>query len=646
MDYERGLNAAVARLRQVLNDSAETPRYIETVARRGYRFVAPVEAGSDTDSRGSSRPPVPLGATVSAVLGNLRNSDGSIAAKWLVAGLFIAVAMLLVIVQQVRRPPPLPRIAGYSQITHRSRAKAYGAHRIVADASRVYFTETNGPARSALHQVAQSGGETSLVPTGLQENVEIGDISPDGSLLLLQTFASPEPEMRLWTLHVSGGAPRRLGDLRGRDPAWSPDGQSISYAKGDELYICKADGTENRRVVSGPGPVTSPRWAPDGRALRYTRGGTRIEEIPASGGNPRLLLPGWKGAHCCGNWTTDGRYYFFESTELGRRVDIWVIREKHGLFRRVPKPTRLTAGPIDFQSAAPGKDGTRLFAIGSQPRGELVRYDARKRQFVPHLEGLSVIDVEATRDGRWLAYVGYPDGVLWRSKADGSERLQLTTPSMVTSVPRWSPDGERIAFSGRTGREPWAIYQVSREGEKLERVNPEQLNQGDPSWSPDGLLLAFGRLPWLEGGSSGPPTIQVLNLKTRQVSALPGSEGLYSPHWSPDGRYMLALKAAGQEMSLFDLNKRTWQVVDIPATYPNWSRDGRHVHFINPRVAVPALYRLRVSDGSVQRIFSMDFQQLGWTIVGKWSGLASDDSPLVLRDAGIQEIFSLDCELP
>jgi Tol biopolymer transport system component len=562
--------------------------------------------------------------------------------------------MLAVIVQQVTRPSLPPRVIGYLQVTDDGRAKAYLNNArpiIVTDGSRIYFTETaTGPMRSALYQVSQLGGETSAVPTDLRENVDIGDISPDGSQLFLQSFVSPEPEMRLWTLHATGGAPRRLGDLQGRDPTWSSDGQMIAYAKGNDLYVCKADGSENRRLVSGTGPIRWPRWGPGGSVLRYTRGdpaaATIIEEVSLRGTHPRRLLPGWKGAHCCGNWTADGRYYVFQSA-AGKSTDLWLIREKRGLFQRVAKPTRLTAGPIDFQSAVPSRDGTRLFAIGTQSRGELVRYDAKARQFVPYLGGVSAVDIETSRDGRWCVYVSYPSGVLWRSKVDGTERLQLTPPSMDTGLPRWSPDGRRIAFAARTGGEPSAIYLASPEGGNLERVVTEQLNESDPSWSPDGAFLAFGRLPWLEASSSGSPSIQIVNLKTKQVSTLPGSDGLYSPHWSPDGRYMLALSWLEPGMKLFDFNKRTWrELTDIPAAYPNWSGDGQYVHFINPYVAVPALYRLHVSEGAIERIANVDSQQLGWTMVRKWTGLAFDNSPLVLRDTGIQEIFSLNWELP
>jgi hypothetical protein len=99
-------------------------------------------------------------------------------------------------------------------------------------------------------------------------------------------------------------------------------------------------------------------------------------------------------------------------------------------------------------------------------------------------------------------------------------------------------------------------------------------------------------------------------------------------------------------MKLFDFEKRTWQVIDNPAAYPNWSGDGQYVHFINPYVAKPALYRWHVSGGTIERIVSVDPTQLGWAMVGKWTGLASDDSPVVMRDTGIQEIFGLNWELP
>ncbi len=70
--------------------------------------------------------------------------------------------------------------------------------------------------------------------------------------------------------------------------------------------------------------------------------------------------------------------------------------------------------------------GKRFLPSPIQPRGELVRYNAKSGDFVPYLGGISAGELDFTRDGQWVAYVTYPDNTLWRSKVDGSERLQLT----------------------------------------------------------------------------------------------------------------------------------------------------------------------------------------------------------------------------
>ena len=139
----------------------------------------------------------------------------------------------------------------------------------------------------------------------------------------------------------------------------------------------------------------------------------------------------------------------------------------------------------------------------------------------------------------------------------------------------------------------------------------------------------------------------MLDLKTRQVSTLSGSEGLYSPHWSPDGRYVLAKSLDSPKLMLFDFSTHKWaELVSSPADYPNWSRDGSYIYFINPYIAEPAVYRVRISDRKLELVTSLSRQRLGWSIAGKWTGLAGDDSPLVLRDTGSEEIYALDWEAP
>ena len=651
VDFEHGLNKAIGKVREALADDADNPRFIETLPRRGYRFIAPVEVGAvlvqapeGNPQSASPRPQTDVGETVrKPPLQNL----------W-VRGLSVA-AIIVMVAYWLTRPLTPPRVSGYTRITNDGRSKRFRLDAlpiIVTDGLRLYFAEAaNSGMRSTLNQVSASGGETSPVSTPIEQNIELGDIASNRSDLLLHTFVAGDSEMPLWILPAPGGVPRRVGDVFGRDGAWSPNGQAIAYAKGNALYVCKPDGTEIRKLVAAPGPVRWPRWSPRGSVLRFTVGNpggwTSIAEVSADGGRPHALFPVWKGVHCCGNWTPDGEYYVFQSS-FNRRTDIWALRERTGLFGKGKgEPVQLTAGPMDFRSPVSSIDGKRLFVIGEQLRGQLLRFESKSGQFAPYLGGISVQDLDVSNDDEWVTYVSYPEGVLWRSRVDGSQRLQLTSPPMQAFLPRWSPDGKRIAFSAAVPGRPSRIYVIAADG-----GGPAQLTEGnhyetDPNWSPDQNLLVFGNAPWLEGGAPSSAAIHMLDLNTRQVSTLSGSEGLYSPHWSPDGRYILAMSLESPKLMLFDLSTHKWaELVRSPAAYPDWSHDGSYIYFIHPYIAEPAVYRLRISDRKLELVTSLNRERLGWSIAGKWMGLAGDDSPLVLRDTGSEEIYALDWKAP
>jgi Tol biopolymer transport system component len=342
-------------------------------------------------------------------------------------------------------------------------------------------------------------------------------------------------------------------------------------------------------------------------------------------------------AECCGNWTPDGRYFVFQSTK-NNRTHIFAIQEKAGLFSKVADgPIQLTAGPLNYYAPLPSADGKRLFVVGSQPRGELSRLDSKTRQFGPYLSGLSIEGLDFSKEGEWVAYVTFPEGSLWRSKLDGSQQVQLTFPPMQVFLPRWAPDGKRIAFAATTPGKPQNIYLIPADGGQPEQVTKDQ--EVDVGWSSEGNQLIFGT----PSGAAG-PAIHLLNLNTHERLTLPGSEGLFSPRWSPDGDYIAALTVDGGSLRLFEVATQKWvELAKLPIGYPSWSRDSKFI-FFDTAGSEPALYRVRISDRKLEQLVSLTNIRRTGTFA--WTGLAPDDSPLLLRDAGTEEIYALDWQAP
>src|ERR1700730_9811205 len=414
----------------------------------------------------------------------------------LVASAIALVAIALLIFRLTVLLPPL-KVSGYVQLTNDGRAKLWPgiSGELVTDGSRLYYVEA--PFVSpVLTQVSTLGGETSAIPTPFLVNL-IGDISPDRSSLLVPAHLVFEDDAPLWVLPLPAGTPHRLGELIGHDGTWSPDGQRVLFANGDDLYIARADGTESKRLVSLPGYPYWPRWSPDGSRLRVSvidpKNGFSLWETNADGSHSHPMLPGWNNPsqECCGSWTPDGKYFVFQSDHDGK-AQIWAIPERGSVFRKAKwEPTQLTTGPLSYSRAVSSVDGKRIFATGSQLRGELARFNPKTRQLEPYLSGISADNVEFSRDGQWVAYVTYPEGSLWRSKADGSERLQLTFPPMQVFLPRWSPDQKQIVFSLSMHSMRTQNYLVSANGGIPQPVLPGEPDEGDPNWSPNGNSLLY-----------------------------------------------------------------------------------------------------------------------------------------------------------
>jgi Tol biopolymer transport system component/DNA-binding winged helix-turn-helix (wHTH) protein len=613
-------------LRRLLGDDFNEPRYIETVAKVGYRFICDIEVIEDVQPAPVLAPdPPPPPPPPSPIW------------KWLIpiaaflVGLAGAVWYLL-------RPLPPPRITGSTKITHDR------LHKFLAgtDGTRLYV---NLYEQGTAVQVAISSGETTEIPIALKDFVFIVGVSPDGETLLVYHGT----DGTLWTTSTQGGSLRRLSDKPMGAAAWAPDGKSLFYTddKG-AFYVMRSDGTDVRKLTSSGGPALEMRVSPDGKTIRYTKD-NQLWEISSAGSTPRRMLPDWPAstALCCGRWTADGEFFLFlvGDQHLTESVaadtgQLWAFDERRGLLRRPPaEPVKLTKEAIGWQVEAPGRDARMIFATGIIPLGELLRFDATAKLLQPYLGGISAEFLTFSPDGGSLAYVTFPEGILWRANRDGSGREQLTTPPLYPIWPRWSPDGSQILFTTSHGPQgAAAMFVISSQGGKTSRLLPrDNEDQSDPNWSPNGDRVVFADGPHND--------LRIFDIPSHQVTRVPGSDNSFSPRWSPNGRKIAAMSMDTHTLKLFDIATERWSIPlqkNRSIAFPQFSHNSRYVYFMD-LADPPGIYRIRISDNEVERVVVLT----GVRHTGRWNAwfdLDPSDAPMVLREAGTDEIYALTLE--
>ncbi|HTW32077.1 MAG TPA: protein kinase [Candidatus Sulfotelmatobacter sp.] len=560
---------------------------------------------------------------------------------------WIAAALSLLIVAAIvayllMRPVSVPKVANYVQLTHDGQQKTL----MGTDGARLYLSLGEVRAGSfSSHGIAEmsiSGGEPQKLGIMPSSDMIPVDISSDGSQLLAVDGQGAPPKGPLWSISILGGSPHRLADIIAETAAWSPDGKQLAYTILGDIFLAQADGTNSHKLTSVTGDVLNLAWSPDGRLLRFGASGTAgtvgqqfLWEVSTDGTGLHQLLPGWHDPpdECCGKWTADGKYFVFQS-----RSQIWALARK-SLLHSDPKPVAITNSPLSLSSPLPGKAGKKLFVVGQTYRGELSSFDSKSGQMKPFLNGISAEYVDFSKDGQWVTYVSYREGTLWRSRADGSDRMQLTYPPMYPVLPRWSPDGKQILFFefSLSPDKPARIYEISPDGGTPRPLLPDDHSQQlDPNFSPDGSKIVFA------GESNDPASaIRVLDLSTHKISILPGSQGLYSPRWSPDGRFISALSADSKTLLLFDIATEKWiELAHGSLSWLNWSHDSQYVYVLD-RLEMNAVVRIRIKDRKTEPVVDLkNFVTVGR--YGGWLALTPDDSPILLRDTGSQDVYSVD----
>jgi Tol biopolymer transport system component len=532
-------------------------------------------------------------------------------------------------------------VEAVTQLTDDGEPKS-NATKIVTDGVRVYFNEgTYGSLRIA--QVAVTGGSVASIPTTVVAPW-IAGLAPEGSALLAKSGGIAGVPIPLWQIPLPTGEPRRIGTIDVQDASFFPDGR-ILFAREGDLYVAEKDGSDSRKLVSVDGVIGEPSISPDGQRLVFTIWSAglsipmSIVESMADGSGLRAIVnTSESGQVCCPQWSSDGKYILFTRGHEGR-WDLWLLPMKPGLFQRVHQPTQLTNGPLSYTFPVMSRDGKQIYAHGIKERGELVRFDTKANEFVPFLSGISAFNPTFSRDGKWVAYTSHPDNTLWRSRSDGSERLQLTYPPMPVYYSFISPDGKRVVYQNERG----GIYVISMDGGPPQRVVEKDANAAN--WSSDGNVLVFGK-----ARDSAHSELQFLDLRTGKRSVVPDSQDLLGGQWVTENT-LVAAPSNSTKLEIFDVRTQKWSDLvpgKVPGSVVNWahSPDYKYVYYTTGG-AEPKALRVRLADHNVETIASLkELRRAVGPDQNTQISVAPDGSAIFTRDVGTQEIYALTLKWP
>jgi Tol biopolymer transport system component/DNA-binding winged helix-turn-helix (wHTH) protein len=635
---DNSLNQAVSRLRKSLGPRPSPadgePSYIKTGHNKGYCLTEIVWTEPLTSPAKSTS------IEKSVALETQRSAPRSRSQPWLLAigssSLLLAVASMLV------RSDFVPRTVTPVPVTADEFSKGGP---LWTDGERVYFTELVDRT-SKLASAPTGGGDVvrNEIP-GMAEAKLLDARSPGPEFLLRCTSTQGDRGIWRW---MPGRPPECVVHAERVDGAAWISGNRLVYMDGAAGQIKFVDLQGHvERVVSVSGAVSSPSSSPSRGILRFTVSdrATTISSIwqirdHGSGPQPIVGLP--KGAQF-GTWGADSKLFTFVAPSA-HGVGLWAAVEGQDAGGSRLASKLLIDTPFNYDHVVPSPDGGKVFALATQENGELVEYDRSRNRFIPYRGGISALELDFSNVGGWIAYVRYPDRTLWKVKADGTSTCLLGT-AMQVAEPRWSPDGSQIAFVGQRPQGPRRIYLIKASGGVPREAHPGGAPQGVPTWSPDGDAIAFGDVL---GGSTDPMRVHILSLKRQTVLDLPGSEGLWSPRWSPNGHLISALTIDSRRLKLYDIRTREWRSLDAKfenIDHVHWTPDSSYIHFrgatdehIPGRPFDRALYRIEAATGQLEKITDLDWFPFA---TFEWFGITPDGVPLGLSGKRVQQIYAL-----
>ena len=546
----------------------------------------------------------------------------------------VAAVMLLVFAVKATRSPSLAQLES-TQLTFSAEPKEGP---LFTDGARIYLNSRGVPA-----EMAASGGPVAPLHI-LGPGIFLLDILPDGSQAL-----GWKPKLgdeigggTLWTASMLGGEPRKLTDHLAQHALWTPDGRAVLFSDQSALYKIDVDGQNLRKIWDAPGELKALSFSPDGRQLSVTVGvatprsgsaPTRLWSVSADGQNAHPLRLDWpaNASQYSGQWTPDGRHFLFSSDREGRSNLYELATPPWFAFWRKPTAARVTGNQLPILSAVPMRDSQGLFVLGKTDEGAMRAYDPRSKKLLPYLDDLSMIEFVISPDRQWMAYSEYPSRHLWKSRLDGSERVQLTSSPAV--MQQWSPDGKWLAYMDFNN-----VFLVSAAGGAPQKLTPDGADGVAPSWFPDGRSIAFNNFPY----PNKPFRIHVIDLATRRISDMPGADTFYVPSWSPDGKYMVAMAPEPSRMVLYSAQTKTWKdlrTFDVPWGYWTWASDSKSIYMVLV-LGKNGIYQLTVPQGEWKQLCGLDGVN-DPTGGDSFLSLTPDGQPAIMSRTGVGQIYSL-----
>jgi Tol biopolymer transport system component/DNA-binding winged helix-turn-helix (wHTH) protein len=634
VDFDHSLNTAINKLREVLGDSADNPRFVETLHRRGYRFIYPVDsgAGSKSDPAVAAAPPsADVGAGLVPVPQPRERPQGApLRVRWRLAvaagAIVAAVAVLLALnVAGLRdrlfrnASPVAPSRTLLTRLTSDTGLTAFPA--ISADGKLVaYASDRSGEGNLDIWVQQVAGGEAIRLTRDPADDYEPA-FSPDGSQI---AFRSDRGDGGIYVVSAFGGE-AKLFAREGRRPRYSPDGKWLAYWVGarhlvGDVYIMPAAGGEPRRVHS---PGRSPVWSPDSKYLLFGGGrppGTVVAGdwlvVPVGGGTDvktgASKVLGQQGLrHGLGTfvpeaWIGDAVVF---SARLGDAQNLWKVPISLETLRVAGPVVRLTSGTEQESQASFSADGRAVFstlrgahniwllpldARSGKVTGELRQVTSQARQFL--MPDLSV-------DGRILVYLeAKKENDVWvKDLETGQETGVLSTPQ-DQMFPRVTSDGSRVAYAV-PGQDSGTrdIYVVPTRGGIPRKVCD---NCG---WyiamSPSGERVAYTADDFVMQVEVNTGEKRQL-LRRRRAFTGQSIEALtWESRYSPDGRWLAFMASDGIRHQVFIADLQTgspeaeWVEATAPSGFdgpPAWSPDGNILYFISARDGFRCLWAQRL----------------------------------------------------